>query len=189
MQNFDLNTMEGTWYKVAGFNPNYDCYACQRNTFSSPQGGLFEKAASSSNNGLVGAALNSLGGANELQVDVEFSLPRMTLEDGSPLPPSGVRESSAEGLQSVAYNQYATHETMVFDTATNVGDRLNDLVLGNKGEEKLYSRTAHSEGEMFGLSKCAVRRYRHGPRCRSLTPRLVLLCYRILGELVHPGRE
>jgi hypothetical protein len=60
------------------------------------------------------------------------------------------------GLQSVGYNQYSTHETMVFDTATNNnGDSIVDNImrLGNKGEEKLYSRTAHSEGEMFGLSK------------------------------------
>nr|ARG42302.1 chloroplast violaxanthin de-epoxidase 1 [Karlodinium veneficum] len=26
-------TMKGRWYKVMGFNPNYDCYDCQRNTF------------------------------------------------------------------------------------------------------------------------------------------------------------
>jgi len=136
--------MEGTWYKVAGYNPNYDCYACQRNTFSAPEGGFLERNAPFlPSNGL----LSNLG-ADRLQVDVEFSMPRL-LPDGSPPPPNGVRESTATGLQSVGYNAYSTHETMVFDSATNSAF---DLVLG-KGTDKeaSYARTAHSEGEMFGL--------------------------------------
>jgi len=157
VKRFDLATMEGTWYKVAGYNPNYDCYACQRNTFSAPEGGIVDglndklDAMPNGNiriptGGLLGGALGQIG-ADRLQVDVEFSMPRM-LEDGSPPPPSGVRESSDSGLQSVLYNQYSTHETMVFD---NTGGMDMDLLLGKKGEERLYSRTAHSEGEMFGL--------------------------------------
>ncbi len=169
VQSFDLKSMEGTWYKVAGYNPNYDCYACQRNTFSSPQHTGEKDTGGSSVGGLLGAMMASINGgpADRLQVDVEFSMPRL-LEDGSPPPPSGVRETfvananaadsiaANTGLQSVGYNQYSTHETMVFDTATNnIGDSIVDNImkLGNKGEEKLYSRTAHSEGEMFGLSE------------------------------------
>jgi hypothetical protein len=163
VRNFDLGSMEGTWYKVAGYNPNYDCYACQRNTFSAPGGGwadAFNGRMSESpyanarvpTDGLVGAALSRMG-ADRLQVDVEFSMPRMNLEldDGGPPPPSGVREKldSESGLQSVGYNAYSTHETMVFDDAGG-GDAMK---LGRSGEEKLYSRTAHSEGEMFGLSE------------------------------------
>ncbi|KAL7524792.1 hypothetical protein ACHAXR_000718, partial [Thalassiosira sp. AJA248-18] len=102
VQGFQLGSMEGTWYKVAGYNPNYDCYACQRNTFSAPEGGIVDglndKLASNPNNnvrlptrGLLGGALSGVG-ADTLQVDVEFSMPRM-LADGSPPPPSGVRES------------------------------------------------------------------------------------------------
>ena len=58
---------------------------------------------------------------------------------------------------SVGYNQYSTHETMVFDSASNngIGDTVN-VLLGKEGNKKLYSRTAHSEGEMFGLSKFNV---------------------------------
>ena len=26
--------MQGKWYKVLGFNPNYDCFECQRNSFA-----------------------------------------------------------------------------------------------------------------------------------------------------------
>jgi len=166
VRNFDLGSMEGTWYKVAGYNPNYDCYACQRNTFSAPGGGwadAFNGKMSESpyanarvpTDGLVGAALSRMG-ADRLQVDVEFSMPRMNLEldDGAPPPPSGVREKldSESGLQSVGYNAYSTHETMVFDDAGG-GDAMK---LGKSGEEKLYSRTAHSEGEMFGLSECTM---------------------------------
>lgn len=161
---FNMASMEGTWYKVAGFNPNYDCYACQRNTFSAPQGGLLDgmntKLASNKygnvrvpTGGILGEALGNVG-ADRLQVDVEFSMPRM-LDDGSPPPPSGVQEklNADSGLQSVGYNAYSTHETMVFDNADS-GNGIQDLMkLGKGGDEKLYSRTAHSEGEMFGLSK------------------------------------
>ncbi|KAL3802116.1 hypothetical protein HJC23_010872 [Cyclotella cryptica] len=155
VRNFDLASMEGTWYKVAGYNPNYDCYACQRNTFSAPEGG-WSDSLQLPTGGLLGAVGNAFGniGADRLQVDVEFSMPRL-LPDGSPPPPSGVREEfgNGKGLISVAYNQYSTHETMVFDSVTNnngIGDAVN-VLLGKAGEEKLYSRTAHSEGEMFGL--------------------------------------
>jgi len=161
VQRFDMRTMEGTWYKVAGYNPNYDCYACQRNTFSAPEGGFIDgvndKLASRPNGnvriptgGLLGNALGNVG-ADRLQVDVEFSMPRL-LDDGSPPPPSGVRESfnGDAGLQSVGYNAYSTHETMVFDHAGGNG-MMDMMKLGNNGDEKLYSRTAHSEGEMFGL--------------------------------------
>jgi len=164
VKRFSMASMEGTWYKVAGYNPNYDCYACQRNTFSAPQGGLVdgmnEKLAGMPNSnvrvptgGLLGGALGHAG-ADRLQLDVEFSMPRM-LDDGGPPPPSGVRESLAgdSGLQSIGYNQYSTHETMVFDNdgGSALGEKAMDMMLGKKGEEKLYSRTAHSEGEMFGL--------------------------------------
>ncbi|KAL7546773.1 hypothetical protein ACHAWF_010107 [Thalassiosira exigua] len=81
-------------------------------------------------------------------------MPRM-LPDGSPPPPSGTMETfeGENGLQSVGYNAYSTHETMVFDAASKneVAERAADLVLGRKGEERSYARTAHSEGQMFGL--------------------------------------
>lgn len=142
VQNFRMNSLEGTWYKVVGFNPNYDCYACQRNTFSVPD------------------SVNSLGlGNDKLKVDVEFSMPRM-LPDGSPPPPKNVRETVSlrdeDGLmfgsQSIGYNDYETHETMVFDGANDPKALMSNLVLkkGN-GREVSFSRTAHSEGEMFGL--------------------------------------
>lgn len=163
IQNFNMASLEGTWYKVVGYNPNYDCYACQRNTFSSPQRSNDETPAVG---GLLGKLMSGSGAADRLQVNVEFSMPRMTedlLEDGSPIPPiSGIRETytadgssgGGGGLQSVGYNAYSTHETMIFDNART--SSIQNLLTLGKGtnDEKLYSRTAHSEGEMFGLSKC-----------------------------------
>ena len=29
-------SMQGRWYKVMGWNSNYDCFDCQRNSFSKP---------------------------------------------------------------------------------------------------------------------------------------------------------
>ena len=164
IRNFDMASLEGTWYKVVGYNPNYDCYACQRNTFSSPQRSSDETPPVG---GLLGHAFSKLSSADRLQVNVEFSMPRMNdesllLEDGSPIPPiSGIRETYANdgsgsggGLQSVGYNAYSTHETMIFDNSHTSSNLQNVLTLGRgTNDEKLYSRTAHSEGEMFGLSE------------------------------------
>lgn len=142
VKNFAINSMEGSWYKVVGFNPNYDCYACQRNTFTAP-------------------VSNNIFAVNDkLLMNVEFSMPHL-LPDGSPLPPKNSRETVRQedglmlGSQSIAMNDYETHETMVFDTPNEPFSRAANLVL-SKGTEKeaVYSRTAHSEGEMFGLSKC-----------------------------------
>lgn len=142
VQNFDPRTLQGNWYKVVGYNPNYDCYACQKNSFE----------ATTSSNPLLQVA------NNKLDMQVQFSMPHL-LPDGSPPPPSGKRESiladedgQIRGLQSsIALNDYYTRETMVFDQAPNP---INNLIrTNNKGELTSFSRTAHSEGEMFGLSK------------------------------------
>lgn len=141
VRNFDMNTLEGTWFKVVGFNPNYDCYACQRNTFTAPDSGDATFVAN-----------------NKLNMDVEFSMPHM-LPDGSPPPPKNVRETIqladdgiAFGSQSIGFNDYETHETMVFDSQKSPVSAVSDLVLGKgTAKEVSYQRTAHSEGEMFGL--------------------------------------
>ncbi|CAB9512161.1 Inherit from euNOG: Violaxanthin [Seminavis robusta] len=132
--NFNTKSLEGSWYKVVGYNPNYDCYACQRNTFSPVDGD------------------NMFTSSNKLQMDVEFSMPHL-LPDGSPLPPKNVRETiqmneadgEMLGSMSIGMNAYSTHETMVFDKNPNPIDNF----VSKKGVG--YSRTAHSEGEMFGL--------------------------------------
>jgi len=132
IRNFDVRSMEGSWYKVVGYNPNYDCYACQRNTFST--------------------ATQS----DKLKLDVEFSMPHM-LPDGTPAPPTSMRREVVAanddglfaGASPIAFNDYETHETMVFD---DVQSPLTRLVMGKGTEqEATYARTAHSEGEMFGL--------------------------------------
>lgn len=138
---FDMRSMEGSWYKVVGFNPNYDCYACQRNTFTSDDA-----------SDLVRNPFN-----DKLQVDVEFSMPRM-MPDGSPPPPANVREQitrgeegTISGSQTIGFNDYKTRETMVFDKKGDAMSQAANLILNNGQDQKSFARTAHSEGEMFGL--------------------------------------
>ena len=143
VRNFNMNSMEGQWYKVVGFNPNYDCYACQKNSFT------------------IGESNGPFQQSNKLEMDVRFSMPRM-MPDGSPPPPENRRETLKQrdidglmfGSQSIGFNDYQTHEVMVFDTVNDPKSKLTNLVLGKgTSNEVSYSRTAHSEGEMFGLSK------------------------------------
>jgi len=152
VRDFQVASMEGNWYKVIGFNPNYDCYACQRNSFS---------AAGTADQGPQ-RNVGFFGGVKtdpKLAVDVEFSMPRY-LPDGAPLPPSLKEEqvTSKDGLpigsQSIAYNQFNLHEEMVFDRYDDASSPFSQISLGKKdesGKQKTFSRTAHSEGDMFGL--------------------------------------
>ena len=145
VKNFDMRSLEGSWYKVVGYNPNYDCYSCQRNTFSSG-------AQRSPNNGM--SFVNNKA-SNELFVDVEFSMPHM-LPDGSPPPPVKAREevllTGGGTSASIGLNAYNTHEVMVFDTPESSASA-TPFKIRNADDTVSYARTAHSEGEMFGLSK------------------------------------
>lgn len=164
--NFRVKSMEGAWYKVVGFNPNYDCYACQKNTFSKTDVVSDNRINMNMNmnmGGAMGAVFNKNGNnMDKLEVDVRFSMPRM-MPDGIPPPPVNERETVSDedglmfGSQSIGFNDYQTREMMVFDRPTASASGSNSLqknvVLGKGEKEQSYSRTAHSEGEMFGLSK------------------------------------
>jgi lipocalin len=179
--NFDYKSLQGTWYKVVGFNPNYDCYACQRNTFAIPE----EQQQISTTSSLVSTSAT----ANTLTVGVEFSMPHL-LPDGSPPPPRQVRESASVfgkddasiegGFRSIGLNEYNTNEVMIFDTVDE-NDSINDNLVLNEGKinEARYRRTAHSEGEMFGLSKYCFETVSHLARMlhRSKRPDRVFLGY------------
>ena len=102
---------------------------------------------------------------NKLEVDVQFSMPRM-MPDGTPPPPTNQRETLMRrdidgvmyGSQSIGFNDYETHEVMVFDKANDPKSQFSSLVMGKGTKNEVsYSRTAHSEGEMFGLSKLIKR--------------------------------
>jgi hypothetical protein len=165
VSNFDYKSLQGTWYKVVGFNPNYDCYACQRNTFALPEDNPTNGATFVSSNDATNKEQE-----HTLYMGVEFAMPHL-LPDGSPPPPKQIRESMAVfkedgsygggvvegGFRSIGLNEYNTNEVMVFDTVkddANGNSNNNNLVLNEgKVNEARYSRTAHSEGEMFGLSK------------------------------------
>jgi hypothetical protein len=86
-------------------------------------------------------------------------------------------EAVSTGLKSMmALNDYHTHETMIFDTTTipattswtnswknSIAPEVSSSSLSSTlvlhpgtTQEQSYARTAHSEGEMFGLSTCCV---------------------------------
>jgi len=58
--------MQGKWYKVLGFNPNYDCYECQRNSFTAD--GDTKRAA--------GREVGMDIGPKSAIVEVEYTMPR-----------------------------------------------------------------------------------------------------------------
>jgi hypothetical protein len=164
--NFNPTSLEGSWYKVLGYNPNYDCYACQRNTFERNDPNAAEGIKKTDNRLGFIATTGTYARQHEttLGMDVEFSMPHL-LPDGSPPPPSGTRETirflnedyrdnkldssdfaTLVGSESIGLNDYHTHETMIFDASPSLAST-HKLINGRS-----YARTAHSEGEMFGLS-------------------------------------
>lgn len=184
VRNFNMNSMEGQWYKVVGYNPNYDCYACQKNTFTVPD---------DSSNGFLGFGKQN----DKLEVDVRFSMPRM-MPDGTPPPPRNEREvvsvRSDDGVligsQSIGFNDYQTREVMVFDKATDSNSQLMNVVLGKGTDtEASYARTAHSEGEMFGLSKSIYSFKRMHLIYLTAVTHTHSSFLRILGKLVYYRRE
>ena len=166
--NFDPRTLEGSWYKVVGYNPNYDCYACQRNSFQRP--------VNNDNNHYWFQAPSSV--VSKLQMDVEFSMPHL-LPDGVPPPPVNTREaivfqgSSSSTSQSIGLNAYNTHETMVFDVPS-AAQRY--VVHAGTEQETSFARTAHSEGEMFGLSKSILSGTKEGFVVMPLIVSLTCAC-------------
>jgi hypothetical protein len=79
VKNFEPSSLEGQWYKVMGWNSNYDCFDCQQNTFSRPEG----------------ATLTARKGAPEaMLLDVDFSMPRQRREG----PPTLYRQTVQEDI-------------------------------------------------------------------------------------------
>lgn len=98
--------MSGRWYKVMGFNPNYDCMECQQNTFASGANAARMADVSAMDIGPSTAA-----------VEVEYTMPRERMGEA----PTTFKARLVEKLE--------------FD----------DKVPGS-------TRTAHTEGRMFGLT-------------------------------------
>jgi len=61
--------MSGRWYKVLGFNPNYDCFECQRNSFATS--GATPRAQLTARD----TAVDISGGTAAVQV--EYGMPRV----------------------------------------------------------------------------------------------------------------
>jgi len=53
--------------------------------------------------------------------------------------------------RAIGFNDYKTQEVMVFDTPQDAMSQFSNVVLGKGNKQASYERTAHSEGEMFGL--------------------------------------
>jgi hypothetical protein len=180
VSNFDMNTLEGTWYKVVGYNPNYDCYACQRNVFTKmPQPSGSADSSNVNTPSSVGTTPWLRTSNDKLKINVEFSMPHLIPEGTSVLASTEADYASGTSIskktnnlnwlstgalsstnvaQPLGLNDYKTTETIVFDKPKTTSDTLigniNNIVFNaGKSNERSYARTAHSEGEMFGLSK------------------------------------
>ena len=62
-------SMSGKWYKVLGFNPNYDCFECQKNTFASGADAARP----------LGSEVALEIGPSTAAVEVEYTMPRERL--------------------------------------------------------------------------------------------------------------
>jgi len=70
-------SLQGKWYKVLGFNPNYDCFECQRNSFQTVANTGGRRAGAGLADGLRGGSPVSMDvRPNEAIVEVEYAMPR-----------------------------------------------------------------------------------------------------------------
>ncbi len=81
-------SMSGEWYKVLGFNPNYDCFECQKNSF----------ARGADAKRMVGSEVAMDIGPSTAAVEVEYTMPRERV-----------------GLQPETFHA-TLHEKLEFDT-------------------------------------------------------------------------
>ena len=96
-------SMSGKWYKVLGFNPNYDCFECQRNSFSTA-----EASSSSVSKSRPAAQQTSMEVSPEsAAVQVEYSMPRTRIGQ----PPEIYASTLNEKLDFDAPNSKRTAHT------------------------------------------------------------------------------
>jgi len=67
-------SMAGRWYKVMGFNPNYDCFECQRNSFATTTSGGGGGGDSRATPAVRESTTDINGGT--AAVKVEYAMPR-----------------------------------------------------------------------------------------------------------------
>ena len=70
-------SLQGRWYKVLGFNPNYDCFECQRNSFAAEAapGGAAPRGGGGGGRPAVKESSVELG-PTTAAVQVEYAMPR-----------------------------------------------------------------------------------------------------------------
>ena len=90
-------SLEGKWYKVMGFNPNYDCFDCQRNTFA-PGGGAQPAGSSGGSAGAIGEACSRSRSTSAPTPPPSRSSTRCRAR-GSAQPPETFRASLQEKLE------------------------------------------------------------------------------------------
>ena len=132
-------TMSGKWYKVLGWNPNYDCFDCQRNTFESAaklasfEGGA--AAAAEQQQQPVGRQVAIDVGSTGVDVEVEYAMPRVRL--GQP----------AQTFSSTL------HETLQFDNTP--GSRRTEHTEG-----KMFGLTFWENWYVIGQNKVQEPQFR-----------------------------
>jgi len=72
-------TMSGRWYKVLGWNPNYDCFDCQRNTFDSGTKLASNEGGAQQQQQPMGREVAVNIGSTGVDVEVEYAMPRARL--------------------------------------------------------------------------------------------------------------
>jgi hypothetical protein len=93
VKNFNPDSMQGTWYKVMGWNSNYDCFDCQQNTFKRARAD------------------------GPMTVDVDFSMPRQrrfTDKPGTEPEPARLRMVEKMLFDKSSSNRHAHTEGRLF---------------------------------------------------------------------------
>jgi len=88
-------SLSGKWYKVLGWNPNYDCFDCQRNSFEAQKPARLASNTRGGEGMPQGREVAIDVGSTGVDVEVEYAMPRKRLDQ----PPQTFKSTLHETLQ------------------------------------------------------------------------------------------
>lgn len=131
VKDFDMSSLEGSWYKVMGWDQRYDCFDCQMNSFKMPQ----------RDGALPSPARAGLG--SRLR---RWEVPNAVADDEIVDERSAARDRGNDGLRMDMEVRFTMPRPR---DAKGYRNSVQEEIIGDAPDA---ARSMHSRGRMFGLT-------------------------------------